>query len=168
MVGALLTVPALVGVKIGKIQVKKVATVKHVLRDMPLVSLNYVLSIAFGSVVSILTAKETVMHDIMVDLPSWQRLVAQTVFSLLVTEMVFYHVHRTFHENKRLYAQVHKIHHTWPAPVALVATYAHPIEHVFCNLTSVFLGPILCGAHPVVAASYSLLFAIGAHGHHSG
>lgn len=168
LVAAIMTVPAITGVKIGKIQVKKVATLKQLMRDMPLVGLNYLISLAFGSIATVLTTEEAVLRDLQVGLPSWQRLAWQTVFSLLVTEVVFYHVHRAFHENKWLYARVHKVHHTWPAPVALVSTYAHPIEHIFCNLTSVFLGPILCGAHPAVTSAYTLLFSIGAAGHHSG
>merc|ERR1712113_1279814 len=63
---------------------------------------------------------------------------------------------------------VHKVHHTWTAPVAIVGTYAHPIEHIVVNLTSVGLGPYLLGLHPAVTAAYSLLFSVGAYGHHSG
>jgi len=168
MVAAVMTIPAIVGVKIGKVQVKKTATFRQVLRDMPLVSLNYLISVGVGSLVMLKTTDKAVLQDMRSSLPSWQLLAGQTVFSLVVTECVFYHIHRTFHENKWLYAQVHKIHHTWPAPVAIVSTYAHPIEHIFCNLLSVFLGPILCGAHPALTNSYTLLFSIGAAGHHSG
>jgi len=168
LVAAIMTIPAITGVKVGKIQVRKTATFTRLMQDMPLVFLNYLISIAVGCSVMLLTTDEAVIRDIQKNLPTWQRLAGQTVFSLLVTECVFYHIHRAFHENKWLYAHVHKIHHTWPAPVALVSTYAHPIEHTFCNLLSVFLGPVLCGAHPVVTTAYTLLFAIGAAGHHSG
>merc|ERR1711957_57979 len=56
----------------------------------------------------------------------------------------------------------------WPAPVALVSTYAHPVEHIFCNSAALSLGPFLCGAHPTVTLSFLLLFSVGAMGHHSG
>merc|ERR1712110_1389135 len=111
LVGALLTVPALVGVNFGK-------------------------SVVFGSIGSIITSSERVLDDITADLPSSHILAAQSVFCLLVAEAVFYYLHRAFHLNKHLYARIHKIHHSWPAPVALVATYAHPVEHIFCNLGS--------------------------------
>jgi methylsterol monooxygenase len=169
LAGALMTVPALIGVTFGKIQVTKVASVKKLAGAMPLVGLNFILGVVVGSAVLIYAAKGHAHEpDFTAGLPSSPMLALQTGFSLLVTELIFYHVHRVFHENKRLYAKIHKIHHTWPAPVALVATYAHPIEHLGCNLLSIFAGPLLCGAHPAVILTYTLIFAVGAHAHHCG
>jgi len=168
MVGLLLTLPALHHVKFGKIQTRKVATLRRVLKDMPLVGFNYLLSIVVGSVVAILSCKTELHHDVRAGLPDSELLAMQSIFSLLVSEVIFYHVHRAFHENKFLYARIHKIHHTWPAPVAIMSTYAHPLEHICCNLVTVFAGPLLCGAHPFMALCYSMLFAMGAMVHHSG
>jgi len=167
--GALMTVPALVGVIVGKIQVTKVASAKKLAGAMPLVGLNFILSIVAGSAALIYATKDHAHQtDFTAGLPSSPMLAVQTGFCLLVTELIFYHVHRVFHENKWLYATIHKVHHTWPAPVALVSTYAHPIEHLGCNLLSIFAGPWLCGAHPAVILTYTLIFAIGAHAHHCG
>jgi len=169
LAGALMTVPALIGVTVGKIQVNKVTSVKKLAGAMPLVGLNFILSVVVGSVVAIYASKRHANPmDLTAGLPDSPTLALQTGFCLLVTELIFYHVHRVFHENKRLYAKIHKVHHTWPAPVALVATYAHPIEHVGCNLLSILTGPLLCGAHPAVILSYTLIFAVGAHAHHCG
>lgn len=168
LAGVAMTVPALTGVKVWKIQVKKVATVEQLLRDVPTILLNFVLSVLAGSASMLLTARSDILHDIAIGLPSPYVLAAQTAFSLLMTEVWFYHVHRLFHENKWLYAKVHKQHHTWTAPVALVSTYANPIEHVGNNLISLFWGPYLCGAHPLTTLAYTLVFAVGAYGHHSG
>merc|ERR1719401_797142 len=168
LVGVVLTIPALVGVKRWKIQVNRVATLQQVMRDMPVILRNFVISVVVLGASMIFTADDAVLHDVTLALPSSQVLVGQTVFFFMVTEIWFYHVHRAFHENKRLYALVHKLHHTWPAPVAIVATYAHPVEHIGCNLVSILLGPFLCGAHPVTSLAYTLVFAIGAYAHHSG
>eukprot|EP00441_Pelagodinium_beii_P023377 CAMPEP_0197652952 /NCGR_PEP_ID=MMETSP1338-20131121/34757_1 /TAXON_ID=43686 ORGANISM="Pelagodinium beii, Strain RCC1491" /NCGR_SAMPLE_ID=MMETSP1338 /ASSEMBLY_ACC=CAM_ASM_000754 /LENGTH=287 /DNA_ID=CAMNT_0043227925 /DNA_START=33 /DNA_END=896 /DNA_ORIENTATION=- len=168
LVAILLTLPALLKMRRGKIQKSKSVKLVRVLRDLPLVGLNFAFSLAVGSAAAIFTCKEEVKIDIQAGLPDSQLLVAQAVFSILVSEAIFYHLHRAFHETKYLYAKIHKIHHTWPAPVAIMATYAHPLEHIFCNLATVFTGPVLCGAHPFVSLSYSLLFSVGAAVHHSG
>jgi len=168
LVGVVLTVPSLVGVKFWKIQVNRVATLPQVMRSVPLILFNMVLSIVVGIAHTLLMTREEVLSNITSDLPSPSVLAAQTAFCLLMTEVWFYHWHRLFHENKKLYAMVHKLHHTWTAPVALVSTYAHPVEHVFNNLASILWGPYVCGAHPLTTLAYTLVFSIGAYGHHSG
>jgi len=168
LAGIAMTVPALVGIKVWKIQVNRVATIQQLMRDVPLILLNFVLSIVVGSASSLLTTSDVVLRNITLDLPSPSVLAAQTAFCLLMTEVWFYHWHRLFHENKKLYGMVHKVHHTWTAPVALVSTFAHPIEHVFNNLASILWGPYICGAHPLTTMAYTLVFAVGAFGHHSG
>lgn len=37
--------------------------------------------------------------------------------------------HRLFH-HPSLYKKFHKQHHEWTAPIGVVATYAHPLEHM--------------------------------------
>jgi len=167
-IGVLLTIPPLMGVKVWKIQVNKVATLQQVMRDTPLVLLNFVFSVVCTSASTILSTKDAVLEDVTVDIANSQTLARQTVICLLMTEVWFYHVHRLFHENKRLYALIHKLHHTWPAPVAIVSTFAHPVEHIFCNNFSVLWGPMFLGAHPFTAWAYAFVFSVGAYGHHCG
>jgi len=165
-IGIVLTIPAVLGVKFGKIQVSKVANVKDVVRDLPLVGLNCLISVLICSMAVLFAA--TSVEDIKDELPDNCRLALHSMVSIIVSDIIFYHVHRLFHENKRLYAMIHKIHHTWKAPIAIMGTYAHPLEHIFCNLATILLGPLLCGAHPLMILSYLLLFAVGAFAHHSG
>lgn len=165
---AFMTVPALVGINFGKIQVNKVATLEKLMKSMPLVGLNAVISVVASSAGLLYSANASTLADLSADLPNNSVVMLQSTCFLLITELWFYHVHRLMHENKRLYASIHKIHHTWTAPVALVSTYAHPVEHIVVNLASIMLGPALFGAHPAVAMAYTLLFGVGAAGHHSG
>lgn len=83
---------------------------------------------------------------------------------------------RLFHQ-PHLYKRFHKQHHEWTAPIGLVATYAHPLEHVvggqwhrlqgstsghlamtntnicsssllqLSNLMPVVIGPVILGSH---------------------
>jgi len=49
-----------------------------------------------------------------------------------------------------------------------VTTYAHPVEHIFCNLASVSIPCWLLSAHPAVTLAHSLGFQVFAALHHSG
>lgn len=111
---------------------------------------------------------ENIMHDITADFPNSQTVLFQSMVFFFATEAHFYYSHRLLHENKYLYAKIHKLHHTWPAPVALVATFAHPIEHIVGNLGSVGVGPMLCGSHPVVGLAWMLLAQVHTYSVHSG
>jgi len=63
-------------------------------------------------------------------------------FFITVEEVLFYYTHRTLH-NSFLYRKIHKIHHEWTLPIAPMALYAHPIEHIFANILPVLIGPML-------------------------
>merc|ERR1740121_924329 len=80
-------------------------------------------------------------------LPCTAVLARDALVWILMNEVLFFHAHRFLHENKRMYAAIHKLHHTWTSPVSLVAIYCHPLEHILSNLTPILAGPLLLGSH---------------------
>jgi sterol desaturase/sphingolipid hydroxylase (fatty acid hydroxylase superfamily) len=71
---------------------------------------------------------------------------------VVIVDLWFYWTHRALHWPP-LYRTVHKIHHRFTAPCAVVAVYAHPLEFALGNLAAVALGPVLTNAHPYTCAA---------------
>ncbi|CAH1791368.1 unnamed protein product [Owenia fusiformis] len=80
------------------------------------------------------------------DMPTFQWVVFEVFIFSLVEEVGFYYAHRLFHHPK-LYRHIHKVHHEWTAPIGLTSIYAHPLEHVLCNLIPAIAGPYIMGSH---------------------
>lgn len=54
----------------------------------------------------------------------------------LLTEVLFYYIHRALHI-PQLYKRFHKIHHEIKAPFAICSIYMHPVEHALSVLEGV-------------------------------
>jgi len=152
--GLLFALPALFKVRRWKIQANKDLDTNMLFESLPLIACNFTMQVFVG-----LPAMWFGLPQSSYD---WHRLpttdiLARDVFVwLLVEEVCFFYVHKWLHENKEMYAAVHKIHHTWTAPISLVAIYCHPFEHLVSNILPVMLGPMICGSH--VAAVGVFLF----------
>ena len=88
----------------------------------------------------------------------WITLVLETIKQFILIcvleDAYFYYVHRLTHEVKWFYKWVHYLHHEWTAPVAISVSYMHPIEWILVNMTLVYVGPVIIGAHAAVVFSY--------------
>ena len=64
--------------------------------------------------------------------PSWNEIPLRNLhFLLILTYRLLHH--------RYLYKYIHKKHHEWQSPVALAATYCHPLEHLIANTIPVAL-----------------------------
>jgi sterol desaturase/sphingolipid hydroxylase (fatty acid hydroxylase superfamily) len=77
-----------------------------------------------------------------------ESLVQITIF-IAIEEIGFYYGHRLMHRPE-LYARFHKMHHEFTAPIGCAAIYAHPVEHILCNLSPLIAGPLIMKSHVIV------------------
>lgn len=73
------------------------------------------------------------------ELPSIFTVILHLTLTLLAGEVLYYYTHRILH-TRWLYRAIHKRHHNYKAPIAIVSLYAHPLEVLFGNILSL-IGP---------------------------
>lgn len=103
------------------------------------------------------------------DLPSFAEFVIHALVAFTFTEIGFYYTHRLAH-HPLVYKRVHKMHHEWTAPIAIMAVYCHWMEQAFVHMFPTLIGPALMGSHTIVnwfvwfvVQSYALTAHSGYH-----
>ncbi|QSS64275.1 sterol desaturase [Histoplasma capsulatum] len=99
--------------------------------------------------------------------PTPRELIADFTYALLLRELVYYTTHRALHHPK-LYTRFHKQHHSFTAPVALAAQYAHPLEHVLANMMPIVLPLALRRVHILSFALFLVSMLAETSSVHSG
>jgi sterol desaturase/sphingolipid hydroxylase (fatty acid hydroxylase superfamily) len=94
-------------------------------------------------------------------------LLRDLIVYVIIEEIMFYFSHRVLHWGS-FYASIHKFHHTFTAPCAIAAIYAHPIEHLVSNVIPVSMGPLLMKSHPVSSMIWGILALFNTMTVHSG
>ena len=75
-------------------------------------------------------------------LPAFPHLAWQLVAAVILTDILFYPLHRLAH-TKYLY-RFHAMHHEFHTPIPMAALYAGPVEHVVVNLVPPMVAGIVC------------------------
>lgn len=86
---------------------------------------------------------------------------------ILGNETLFFYSHWAMH-SKVLFARIHKKHHEFTAPIALVAIYCHPVEFLLADIVPLGAGLIVAHAHVSFALMWIITAVIGTQVHHSG
>lgn len=86
-------------------------------------------------------------------LPTVKEVLQDCFLCVVGCEIIFYYSHRILH-HPTLYRRIHKQHHQFTAPIALVAQYAHPLEYVLSSILPLWLPPQILGCHIVTCCIF--------------
>lgn len=101
------------------------------------------------------------------EVPSFEKVLLDIFVCILVDEIGFYYSHRLFHYGF-FYKHIHKQHHQWQSPIAITATYCHPLEHVLSNVLPVAGGSVLMQSHTSVTWLWLAMATLTTLNNHSG
>ncbi|KAJ3389228.1 Chromosome 5 4 [Entophlyctis sp. JEL0112] len=132
---------------------------------LPLVLFNTLVTNSLMTLMVFMLPSALLLKTSVADIPSPPAFVVHTLASVLILELTLGGFHLLVHHPK-VYRYVHKIHHEFTAPMAMAATYAHPVDHFFVNLMPTVLGPLLLQSHMLVQlCSVTIIIASTACNH---
>lgn len=104
-------------------------------------------------------------------LPTGMERFCHMIIYVVMDEVVFFYGHWWLHQNTTKwfkYTKVHKIHHEFTSPIALTASYCHPVEMLISNVLPLCGGMFCCGSHLYLGMSWAAFAVLGTQTHHCG
>jgi len=101
------------------------------------------------------------------EFPSLPMFLFHIVLCLFLEDFGHYCLHRCLHI-RSLYPLIHKVHHEYPAPFAMSATYAHPIETMILGLATFYPAVVVPDFHLFTFYVWVLLRSFDANVEHCG
>ena len=127
-----------------KIQKKKIDWIKYKKTSYFIIKQVITVNIPIGILIALLWEWRGIDNIIYGYLYPIQ--IIKLIGAILLSDIIFFTGHYIFHI-PFFYKRIHKQHHLWSDPAAISTTYAHPIEHIICNIGSVYLPVIIVGLH---------------------
>jgi sterol desaturase/sphingolipid hydroxylase (fatty acid hydroxylase superfamily) len=148
-----------------KIQKKKINWTNYKKTFFYIIKQHFIVNIPMGILISLLWEWKGIDNSSYGYL-SWIQMF-KIITSYIFADIIFYAGHRILHHGK-FYEVIHKQHHLWSVPSAISTTYAHPIEHIVCNIISVYIPIIVTGLHWKLSLLWIILAVISVTISHSG
>lgn len=107
----------------------------------------------FFSIAGYQTTVEDADYNVLVEY------LGKMVASILISDCIYYHMHRVFHKIPFLY-QFHKLHHIPMKSWGLVSMYCSPTEMIALNVTYVTFSPWLMNMQPTPYCVFVFILAL--------